>query len=127
MRIVRALVVGLAASFSVTGCTWYSAAFNAEAQPTIMPQTETNPTFARDNEGRLIAGPVARFAVSFPPGKRSLITLQNKKQVQVKIGNDYVSASGENCRRVYFEAPNAAHRISAVCQINNVWQTVLPY
>ena len=69
---------------------------------------------------------IARFAINAPEGASSQVSY-GERSMFVTVGPYYQSAAGERCRRVTIREPNGGSRVSAVCQMEGGWQTVLSY
>ncbi len=78
-----------------------------------------------DLEGRPVADLVAQYAMSNPPGTRGPVTSADNDHYIVEIGRDYVAATQQSCRRISLESVDGQSTLSAVCQIEDIWQTVL--
>ena len=98
------------------------------SSPTSAPVAQTggvDPLVMTDDKGRLIKDDIARYAVSVPPGSSSSILLTDNRRIFVRVGADYIAATGENCRRLTLEVAPGKSTLSAICFVNNVWQTAL--
>lgn len=119
MRQLTTLFVCLAFPIAIAGC---SSPFKAEM---ITPQVTADPSVMKDNAGRQISDEIAKYAVSVPPGSSGMVYLPKNRKINVRVGTDYIAATGENCRKVTLDTVGSETLISAVCEINSVWKTVL--
>lgn len=78
-----------------------------------------------DSAGRPVADLIAGVAIANPPGHRVTITLEDGRQVTVWVGQDYIAASQERCRRITFQFVQAQRKVSAVCFQKSAWRTVI--
>lgn len=72
-----------------------------------------------------ISDPVALYAVNAAPGSAGPVTAASGSSVLVHVGPDYVSATGDRCRRVILADGNGRSQVSAVCLVEQSWKTVI--
>lgn len=104
----------------LSGCTTLTTAF----QPEQVVEKQPEPVLT-DAEGRPVGDLVAQYAMSFPPGTRGPVTSADDSRYIVEIGRDYVAATQQSCRRISLESPDGQSTLSAVCQVEDVWKTIL--
>lgn len=70
------------------------------------------------------ADPIARTAIARGIGSTARVAVDGS-EVWVTVGEYYDSAAGNRCRRVTLRAPDGGTRVSAVCQRDGQWRTVI--
>ncbi|MCR9212239.1 MAG: hypothetical protein NXI13_00865 [Proteobacteria bacterium] len=78
-----------------------------------------------DAQGRPVKDLIAKFAMSFPPGTRGVVISADSNRYVVEVGRDYVAATQQSCRRISLESSDGQSTLSAVCQVEDIWQTIL--
>ncbi len=112
------LIFAVLIFFGVSACTTQN---NLQS-----PKIETKQQFKLDSAGRKVADPLAEVTVNSMPGSLVPVVLDSGKSVMVKVGKDYISASGDNCRSIYVRKGNGLSQRNAVCSVGSVWTTVVP-
>lgn len=69
--------------------------------------------------------PVALYAVNAVPGTVGPVVAASGNSMMVHVGPDYVSATGDRCRRVILADGNGRSQVSAVCLTEQSWKTVI--
>lgn len=124
MKLLPTSVLCVAASVLLAGCSGFTNPFSSDSSQLETQPVDANPGF-QDEQGRMVSDPIAQFAVNNAPGKSSFVTLSDNRRFYVTVGQDYTSANGVACRRIFIGKEKAHERLSAVCLAKNVWQTVL--
>jgi len=78
-----------------------------------------------DKSGRPVADIIAKLVVNTPPGRQSSVTLEDNQTVNIKVGQDYISAANKKCRSIIVQYPDGRTQINAVCFDGSAWKTVL--
>ena len=69
--------------------------------------------------------PIALYAVNAVPGTVGPVVAASGDSMMVHVGPDYVSATGDRCRRVILADGNGRSQVSAVCLTEQSWKTVI--
>ena len=69
--------------------------------------------------------PIALYAVNAVPGTVVPVVAASGDPMMVHVGPDYVSATGDRCRRVILADGNGRSQVSAVCLTEQSWKTVI--
>lgn len=104
---------------SITGCTKTIPEYQEE-KPKVVSSS-------LDGHGRPIADAIARFAVNTAPGGFGNLNLSDGRLVNVRVGQDYISAANHNCRYIWISANAVQTQKNAVCFIDDAWKTVFPW
>lgn len=113
----------IALTIVASGCS--SSASKVPSMPDLAKKTDNNNPVIKDGKGRLVGDEIARYAVNTQPGTSSSVNIGNQRQVFVRVGTDYISATNENCRRIMIDMASGEALVSAVCRRDNIWRTVL--
>lgn len=73
----------------------------------------------------LTGDPIALYAVNAAPGTSGPVVAPSGNSMLVHVGSDYVSATGDRCRRVILADGNGRSQVSAVCLTEQSWKTVV--
>ncbi|MDP2124478.1 MAG: hypothetical protein Q8J92_08855 [Parvibaculum sp.] len=68
---------------------------------------------------------IALYAVNAAPGSIGPVVTPSGNNMLVHVGTDYVSATGDRCRRVILADDNGRSQVSAVCLTERSWKTVV--
>ncbi|MDO8838433.1 MAG: DVU3141 family protein [Parvibaculum sp.] len=68
---------------------------------------------------------IALYAVNAAPGSTGPVVTPSGNNMLVHVGADYVSATGDRCRRVILADDNGRSQVSAVCLTERSWKTVV--
>ena len=69
--------------------------------------------------------PIALYAVAATPGTAGPVVASSGNSTLVHVGPDYISATGDRCRRVILADGNGRSQVSAVCLVEQSWKTVI--
>ncbi|GEM_PF-2220435 len=69
--------------------------------------------------------PIALYAVEAAPGTAGTVLASSGNSTLVHVGPDYISATGDRCRRVILADGNGRSQVSAVCLVEQSWKTVI--
>ncbi|MBX3490799.1 hypothetical protein [Parvibaculum sp.] len=90
--------------------------------------TSTSGEFASASEvlaASPASDPIALYAVEAAPGTAGTVLASSGNSTLVHVGPDYVSATGDRCRRVILADGNGRSQVSAVCLVEQSWKTVI--
>lgn len=121
-RIKLKIVIVIAALFPLiflSGCE----SFNSSTEK-IKP---VNDQLRLDRQGRPVSDPIAEFVVNTVPGNTGTVVMQDGRIFSVKVGSDYISATGRKCRNILMGLSQSQIEKNAVCYIENSWKTVLAW
>lgn len=95
------------------------------AKDSAAPGAPTAVTGGESSQSPSGADLIARYAVRAAPGDSAQLQLPEGGQVFVTVGSMYTSAAGIRCQRITVRTQRDASRVSAVCQQDGSWHTVL--
>lgn len=69
--------------------------------------------------------PIAAFATQAAEGEQGVVRLDGGRRVHVVVGPRYVSAARNNCRRLFLRADGGGSMVSAACETESGWRTIV--
>jgi len=109
---MRGFLVALVLSLGLAACettTPTSSAYTSPSEAAASPASD----------------PVALYAVEAAPGSAGPVVASSGTSMLVHVGLDYISATGDRCRRVILADGNGRSQVSAVCLVEQSWKTVV--
>lgn len=109
---MRGFLVALALSMGLAACQ------------TTTPESNTY-TSASEAAASPASDPIALYAVEAAPGSAAPVVAASGASMLVHVGPDYISATGDRCRRVILADGNGRSQVSAVCLVEQSWKTII--
>jgi hypothetical protein len=98
----------------------------AACETTQSASPALDPTAVGSVSGRAAGDPVALYAIGASQGASASVVSASGRNTLVRVGGDYISATGDRCKRVVLsEAATGKSQVSAVCFVDASWMTVV--